>query len=66
VKEFLSRAGRMFTTRNIDEDDDAYRELMALGIMSVPVTVIGSARIRGFNQKALTEALNSPGGPWQS
>jgi hypothetical protein len=61
VKEFLSRAGRAFTSRNIEDDDDAYRELMALGIMSVPVTVVGAARIKGFNPKALAEALNVPG-----
>jgi glutaredoxin-like protein NrdH len=59
VKEFLSRAGKTFTSKNIDDDDGAYRELMAMGIMSVPVTVIGSTRIKGFNQKALAEALNS-------
>lgn len=59
MKEFLSRAGRTFVARNVDEDDDAYRELVALGIMTVPVTVVGAARIRGFNPKALTEALNA-------
>jgi glutaredoxin len=59
VKEFLSRAGRSFTTRNVDDDDDAYRELVAMRIMSVPVTVIGDARIRGFNPKALTDALTA-------
>jgi hypothetical protein len=59
VKEFLSRAGRAVTAKNIDEDDGAYGELMALGIMSVPVTVIGTTTIKGFNPKALTEALNA-------
>lgn len=59
MKEFLSRAGRTFTARNIDQDDEAYRELMALGIMTVPVTVVGGTPIKGFNPKALTEALNS-------
>ncbi|MBI2222353.1 MAG: glutaredoxin family protein [Acidobacteria bacterium] len=42
VKEFLSRAGRVFTVRNVDEDDDAHRELMALNLRSVPVTVVGA------------------------
>jgi glutaredoxin-like protein NrdH len=59
VKEFLSRAGRTFTAKNVDDDDEAYRALMAMGIMSVPVTVIGDARVRGFNAKALAEALNA-------
>jgi len=57
VKEFLSRAGRTFTAKNIDEDDGAFRELMAMEVMSVPLTVIGSARVKGFNPKALTDAL---------
>jgi hypothetical protein len=61
VKEFLSRAGRTFIAKNIDDDDEAYRELMAMGIMSVPVTVIGDARVKGFNPKALTDALNALG-----
>lgn len=61
MKEFLSRAGRTFTSRNVEEDDAAYRELIALGMMSVPVTVIGSRYIKGFNAKALTEALNELG-----
>ncbi len=61
MKEFLSRAGRTFTTKNIDEDDLAYHELMALGIMSVPLTVIESRHVKGFSPKALTEALNALG-----
>ena len=61
MKEFLSRAGRTFTAKNIDEDDAAYRELMALGIMSVPVTVIGSTHVKGFNPGALAGALNALG-----
>jgi hypothetical protein len=61
VKEFLSRAGRPFISKNIDDDDEAYRELMAMSIMSVPVTVVGSARIKGFNPAALSAALNDLG-----
>lgn len=36
---------------------------MAMGIMSVPVTVIGDTHVKGFNRKALTEALNALGRP---
>lgn len=61
MKEFLSRAGRSYTAKNVEEDDDAYRELIALGMVNVPVTVIGSRRIKGFNPKALTEALEALG-----
>lgn len=61
MKEFLSRAGRTFTVRNVDEDDDAYRAVIALGIRSVPVTVIGAGRatIKGFDPAALTAALQA-------
>jgi hypothetical protein len=59
VKEFLSRAGQAFTSRNVDDDDEAYRELVALGVTSVPVTVIGTRLIKGFNPKVLTQALNA-------
>ncbi len=59
VKELLSRAGRVFTVRNVDEDDDAYRELMALNLRSVPMTVVGAGRriVGGLEPAALTSAL---------
>jgi hypothetical protein len=63
VKEFLSRAGRTFTVRNVDEDDDAYRELMGLGIRSVPVTAVGGKTIKGFNPAALRAALQATDPP---
>jgi glutaredoxin-like protein NrdH len=57
VKEFLSRAGQTFEPRNIEEDDRAYDELMAIGARAVPVTVIGDRTIIGFNEAKLREAL---------
>ena len=57
MKEFLSRAGYAFETKNVDEDDRAYDELMALKIMSVPVTTIGDQVVRGFDPAKLREAL---------
>jgi glutaredoxin len=59
VKAWLSRAGIPFVVRDVDEDLGAYRELIALGFMSVPVTVIGDARIKGFNPPALEAAVKS-------
>ena len=41
VKEFLSREGHAFDAKNIEDDDAAYDELMALGARAVPTTVIG-------------------------
>ena len=61
MKEFLSRAGHSFETKNIEEDDDAYSELIALGARSVPVTVIGERMITGFDQAQLRSALADAG-----
>lgn len=57
MKEFLSRAGRTFDVRVVDEDDAAYDDLIALGYRTVPVTVIGTHIIKGFDADALTSAL---------
>ena len=53
----LSREGKTFTERLVDEDDAAYDELLALGYRAVPVTVIGRHVIAGFDAPALTTAL---------
>ena len=57
MKELLSREGHAFVARNVDEDHDAYTELLALGFRSVPVTVVGDHAVRGFNEDALRAAL---------
>jgi len=46
-----------FSARNIDEDDTAYDELIALGFRTVPVTLIGAAVVKGFDAAALTAAI---------
>jgi hypothetical protein len=61
VKEFLSRAGRTFTVRFVDEDEAAYDALIALGYRSVPVTVIGGEIVQGFDAAALARALAAAG-----
>lgn len=58
MKEFLSRAGREFIARNVEDDDAAYKELIALGFRVVPVTVIGGRAVRGFDEAALRELLD--------
>jgi glutaredoxin len=57
VKGFLSQAGVSVITRDVDEDPSAYDELIALGFRSVPVTVIGSDTIRGFQPELLRAAV---------
>jgi glutaredoxin len=59
VKEFLSRAGKPFLVRMVDEDEDAYDALVALGFRTVPVTVIGSQVVQGFDPAALATALEA-------
>ena len=63
MKEFLSRAGHPFEVKNIEEDDKAYDELLALGARSVPVTLIGDQIITGFDQARLRAALADAGAP---
>jgi glutaredoxin len=57
VKEFLSRAGKSFAVRLVDEDDKAYDALLTLGFRTVPVTVIRGKTIAGFDPAALATAL---------
>jgi glutaredoxin len=62
VKEFLSREGHAFEAKNIEEDDAAYDELMALGARAVPVTVIDKQVVIGFDQTRLRAALAASAG----
>lgn len=57
MKEFLSREGVAFTVKNVDEDDAAYDELIARGLRTIPVTVIGDQVIRGYDPEALRLAV---------
>ena len=59
MKEFLSRSGREFTIKNVDEDPEAFNELVALGILTIPVTVIGDYVVRGYDVKKLEAALGA-------
>jgi hypothetical protein len=62
VKEFLSREGHTFLAKNIEEDDVAYEELLALGARAVPTIVIGKEVITGYDQGRLRAALAAAGG----
>ena len=57
MKEFLSRSGAAFTVMNVDEDDRAYDALIARGLRTVPVTIVGDQVIRGYDPAALEQAL---------
>jgi glutaredoxin len=57
VKEFLSREGVAFETKNVDADEKAYDELIQRGYRTIPVTFIGNDVVRGFDEAALKAAL---------
>jgi glutaredoxin len=59
VKELLSREGVAFETKNVDQDEQAYAELMAKGFRTIPVTFIGDQVIVGFDQAAIKSALDA-------
>lgn len=48
--------------RDVDEDDAAYRELVARGWRSVPMTLVGDRAIRGYDPTALRDALDAVAG----
>lgn len=53
----LSREAEAFTVKNIEEDERAYDELLALGFRTIPVTVAGTRIVKGFDEAALMDAL---------
>lgn len=57
MKEFLSRAGRPYLEKNVEADDEAYRELIARGVRAVPLTVLGDRVVKGFNEAELRRLL---------
>jgi hypothetical protein len=46
-----------FTERNVGRDPGAREELMELGLLSLPVILIGEQKLTGFNPKKIDEAL---------
>ncbi len=62
VKSYLEEQNIPFEERNIDLNPAYGEELQQLGIMSVPLTLIGDKQILGFNPTRLKKvfaALNS-------
>lgn len=57
VKEFLLQRGIKFTERDVSENGSALAALEALGVMTTPVTVIGSEVVVGFDRARLSSLL---------
>lgn len=45
--------------RDVEEDERAYDDLLALGVRTVPTTVIDGRAIAGFDEAALRAALSA-------
>ncbi len=58
MKGYLSRKNVPFEVRDISSDGSAERELIDMGMMAIPVTVIGdSPPILGADFKRIDQAL---------
>ncbi len=55
--EFLSQKSVPFTEKNIGRDPEARRELLAMGLTSLPVIVIGNQKLSGFDPARIAAAL---------
>ena len=51
-----------FTEKNVGKDPEARQELMDLGLMSLPVLLIGDKKLTGFNPTQIDAALAAAGG----
>ena len=57
-KEFLSQKGVAFVERDIGTDTQAMEELVNLGVMATPVTLIDGELVVGFDRKKLDRLLS--------
>lgn len=57
LKTYLTDQGIGYEERNIDQNDAYGEELQNMGMMSVPVTVIGETKVVGLNPSRIKKAL---------
>ena len=57
TEEFLSEKGVTFEIKDIINDSMAMAELVEIGSLTTPVTVIDGEVVVGFNRKKLEELL---------
>lgn len=46
--------------KSVDDDPDAFNEMVSLGLMTIPVTMIDDIVVRGYDEKRLRAALGIP------
>ena len=44
MKEFLTREGLEFEVKDVHQDPDAMAQMVEMGIMSIPVTIVGDGQ----------------------
>lgn len=57
MKDYLKSKGIEFTERNVSTDAEARKELMAMGHMGVPVTVIDGTEVVGYDTQKVDSLL---------
>ena len=57
VKDFLNSKGINYIEKNISVDMEARKELMKMGHMGVPVTLIAGKEIVGFDKRELESLI---------
>lgn len=58
MKDYLASKNVDFTEKNVSTDMDARKELMAMGHMGVPVTVIDGTEIVGYDTNKVDALLD--------
>jgi len=43
--------------KNVDDDPEAFNDMVALGLMTIPVTIVDDVVVRGYDEKKLRAAL---------
>ena len=59
--EYLSRKGVAFTEKNLSRMPEARQELIDMGLMSLPVILIGEQKLTGFFPAQIDAALKAAG-----
>ena len=43
--------------KNVDDDPTAFNDMVSLGLMTIPVTIVDDIVVRGYDEKRLRAAL---------
>ncbi len=57
MKDYLTEKGVSYTERNVSSDMEARKELMAMGHMGVPVTIVDGTEVVGYDTQKIDDLL---------